>query len=89
MSDSQRSIHQDGTDDNSAEKNRDLLSQRVREALADAAGDNQELYHHIDPEGINRLHRHFEEMDGSFWSLEFEVDGFSVVVRADGTVNVH
>ena len=89
MSDSQRSLHQNGTDDDSVDLNRTLLSQRVREALADAAGEDQELYHHVDPEGINRLYRHFQEMGGTFWSLEFDVEDLSVVVRADGTVSVH
>ena len=69
-----------------------LLSFRVEQALEDALSveseSGGELYQHIDPEGLNRLHRHFNEVDGAFWSLEFSVENHDIIVRADGTVSV-
>lgn len=70
-----------------------LLSINVLKALADAKGvepdeTGVQLYHHIDTEALNRLHRHYADMDGAFWSIEFAIDGLEFVVRADGTVSV-
>jgi len=70
-----------------------LLSVNVVKAFADAKGlepgeMDVQLYNHIDTEALNRLHRHFMDMDGTFWSIEFTIDDYEFVVRADGTVSV-
>ena len=70
-----------------------LLSVKVVEAFADAKGVEPaemdvQLYNHVDTEALNRLHRHFMDMDGTFWSMEFTIDDYEFVVRADGTVSV-
>ena len=82
-----------GTADGSAAGRTGLLSTAVVNAVSDAMGVppaelDDRLCRHVDLEGVNRLHRHFRELDGAFWSLEFSLDGHDVVVRADGTVSV-
>lgn len=70
-----------------------LLSTSVVDAFSDAEGVDPadldiQLYQYIDLEALNRLRRHFEDMNGSFWSIEFSIEEYDVVVRADGTVSV-
>lgn len=70
-----------------------LLSVDVLRTFADAKGVDPEeldvqLYEHIDLEALNRLHRHYEDVDGAFWSIEFSIDDCEFVVRADGTVSI-
>jgi len=63
--------------------------QALNEALYTESSDfDGRLYQYNDPVGLNRLHSHYGEMEGAFWSLEFSVENYDVIIRADGTVNI-